>query len=711
MSILSSILEVFGKGNRSFDPDLDNCYSVLLNSLAKHKNEDQRGVMLMNDLKKWKKLEVSKRLLGFSHLFLTTKAFLSRQSRLPDLFEESLDEKVRIALGKHLENERIGLIFKDEETQKHLLGKFFILEILENAKSILGSTGNDMLKKSIDFCNEFPIINYDRIDGLGLISAPNDNLSIVLKDFSYQIAKKLSNSFGDDRISGFYRKSHQKIRNQYSLLSAFPFILDLIPEKYLRFEDINELDNAYLRDALKKTVEQLTARNDEIRKKNETLERTERKLKSLTDRLQIINDIDKTILKSDSLDEFIYGTLDIIQTKLHLTNASLVFFDFDKRYYSEHLLENGKQSVSQKLLDNFRGNLSKLKNSEYDLILPLNDSSLKQKLYYPIIEQGELIASISFEKGEEEYFGKDFIDTIEELTGGMAISIVNRKLEQELRKRNKDMTDSLYYAQRIQNALIPSFANFNQLFNNSFVLFRPKDVVSGDFYWAHQTFDNRKIWITADCTGHGVPGAIMSVIGFNILNKVVIERGIWETDKILDELKENIIQTLSQKGEESQTKDGMDVSVCIYNPNRGTLQYSGALSPIFIVRKDSGNLKIPTNLAIKEHDDNLIELLPNKMPAAYFEGVDTPFTKTTIVVEEGDSIYSFTDGYSDQFGGERDKKFMVKNFRKLLSSIAYLDMKEQKKLLEEAFLTWKGDREQIDDVCVIGIKIDESPSF
>ena len=128
------------------------------------------------------------------------------------------------------------------------------------------------------------------------------------------------------------------------------------------------------------------------------------------------------------------------------------------------------------------------------------------------------------------------------------------------------MTDSLYYAQRIQNALIPSFQNFNKLFNNSFVIFKPKDVVSGDFYWAHQTFDNRKIWITADCTGHGVPGAIMSVIGFNILNKVIIEKGIWETDIIINELRKNIIQTLSQKGDGHQAKDGMDISVCVYQP-------------------------------------------------------------------------------------------------------------------------------------------------
>lgn len=701
-----SISKLFGKGSNYSDKDWDHCSSVLVTSLLQHKTSDIRYIEVNNELLNWNKLTVTEKSKEFPRLFLLIRTYLRRYSKIPNLFDEDFNHKISTSLGKHLQLENIFLLFKEKDIQQILLSKFFLIQILNNAKEILGSTGNNMLNRGISFCNSFP--NYDKIhiEGLSMLETDSTDTLTILKDFSHQLSKKLSLSFGETRISGFYKTSHKYIRDQYGLLESFPFLLDLIPEQYLRFEDINTLDNAYLRDALKKTVDQLTERNSEIEKKNKELGKTEAKLQKLANRLQVINEIDRTILKSDSLDEFIYGTLDVLQTRMQLKNTSLVFFDFEKQFYSEHLLQDGVQKVQRKVMNNFQGNLDKLRQSE-PVINNQDNSSKDGTLYFPIIEQGELIASITFEKEETSDFSEEFIDTVKELSGGMAISIVNRKLEEELQKRNKDMTDSLYYAQRIQNALIPSFQNFTTLFEDNFVIFKPKDVVSGDFYWAHETFDNRKIWITADCTGHGVPGAIMSVIGFNILNKVVIEKGIWEPNKILDELRENIISTLTQKGDKHQTKDGMDVSVCVYNPNRGTLQYSGALNSIFIVRGSKSAEDFEGIPKVKIHPEGIIELQPDKMPAAFFEGTTTPFSKITVLLEEGDSVYTFSDGFSDQFGGINDKKFMVKNFRKLLASVSHLKMNEQKLLIEDAFINWKGDKEQIDDVCLIGIKITE----
>lgn len=709
MNLLHSLKRLIKGRHSFFDEEWNDCFSILKKSLIRFK-EDDRGASLIKQLNDWNKLEVKHKEEQFPSIYLTTKAFLGRKAKLPELFEESFNDRIIEATGSHLQKEKISLLFGKEEDQKVLLSKYFILDILINAKEILGNVSNSLLSKCIDFCEAIPTIDYSLLDGLDLHTIKNENHSIVLRDFSHQLAEHLSNSFGDKRISKLYKESHVKMSTQYGLLNTFPFVLDLIPEKYLKFEDINTLDNAYLRDALKKTVDQLTEKNEEIKKKNQELERTEQKLKKLTDRLLIINEIDRTTLMSDSLSDFIYGTLDVLQTRLNLTNSKLLFFDFEKKFYSEHILSEGKCTVKQNLLNSFRGDLDKLQNSEYDMV-PSDITSANNRYFYPILEQGKLIASISFEKKQTMNLGSDFINTIDEVTDGMAVSIVNKKLEEELKKRNKDMTDSLYYAQRIQKALIPSFDNFTKLFTDNFVFFKPKDLVSGDFYWAHRTFDNRKIWITADCTGHGVPGAIMSVIGFNILNKVVIEKGIWESDLILNELRREIISTLTQKGDDQQAKDGMDISICIYNPNRGTLQYSGALNSIFVIRNLEGKLGNPKSDRIKVHSEHLMELLPDKMPAAYFEGISKPFTKITIPVQKGDNIYTFSDGYADQFGGEKDKKFMIKNFRALLSSISHLPMREQVVLVEEAFDNWKRDSEQIDDVCVIGVKIEEALEF
>ena len=477
MDIFYSLSRLIKGRSNYFDEDWDNCYSVLNESLLKHKSQDVRFLAIHKELKRWRKLPILNKEGEFPDLFLNIKAFITRFSKLPSLFEENFNERVKDSIGVHFEKENIQLLFENESTQKLLLSKYFIIKILEDSRKILGSSNNNMLSRGIEFCKAIPEVKLELIDGLDLVAIESNHPLINLKNLSHQLAKKLSDSFGDTRIAGIYENSLEHVRKQYGILTVFPFLLDLIPEKYLRFEDINTLDNVYLRDALKKTVDQLTSKNAEIEKKNRALELTEAKLKKLTNKLQVINDIDRTILKSDSLNQFIYGTLDVLQTRMNLQNTSLVFFDFDTQFYSEHILKDGRPSVTKKMIHSFDGDINKLKNSKYDLSRLSHEGKKinKHKLFYPIIEQGKLIASISFERKKQIEFDHDFIDTVKEISGGMAISIVNKKLQEELKKRNKDMTDSLYYAQRIQNALTPSFENFNKLFGNSFVIFRPKE--------------------------------------------------------------------------------------------------------------------------------------------------------------------------------------------------------------------------------------------
>lgn len=221
----------------------------------------------------------------------------------------------------------------------------------------------------------------------------------------------------------------------------------------------------------------------------------------------------------------------------------------------------------------------------------------------------------------------------------------------------------------------------------------PKDVVSGDFYWAFQTDNNIAVWAVADCTGHGVPGALMSMIGNSLLNEIVIENKILQPDEILNRLRDKLIKALEQKGE-SQNRDGMDIALCVWDKNNNTLQYAGANNPVWIIRK---------NNELKDYE--LIELKPDKMPVGLHAGETKPFNVQTLNLNSEDTIYAFTDGFADQFGGEKGKKYKYKNFQALLMANADKSMQEQSEIIKNEFYIWKGNLEQIDDVCIVGISV------
>jgi serine phosphatase RsbU (regulator of sigma subunit)/TPR repeat protein len=270
-------------------------------------------------------------------------------------------------------------------------------------------------------------------------------------------------------------------------------------------------------------------------------------------------------------------------------------------------------------------------------------------------------------------------------------------------EKNQEISDSILYAQRIQNAILPPVASLKKKLKNGFLLFKPKDTVSGDFYWL-QEFDNLLIFAVADCTGHGVPGAMVSVICNNALNRSVREYHLTDPGEILDKTRELVIETFKLSGE--NVKDGMDISLCCYNPHSQSLSWAGANNPLWILRKNYTNsISIEPKQKIGEFGDiTLIELLPTKQPIGNYE-LKEKFSTQNIQLLKGDSLILFSDGYADQFGGERGKKLKYKPFKELLISIFDLEMENQKDELDMFFDKWKGDHEQIDDVCVIGVKI------
>ncbi len=228
---------------------------------------------------------------------------------------------------------------------------------------------------------------------------------------------------------------------------------------------------------------------------------------------------------------------------------------------------------------------------------------------------------------------------------------------------------------------------------NFFILYRPKDIVSGDFYYAqaHKALgSNKEIFYlcTADCTGHGVPGALMSMVGISRLNESILEKNIVKPNEILDNVRRGIIDSLNPEGSEEESKDGMDCVLCAYDFENNKLEFAAANNPLWLVR-----------------NKEVIEYKADKMPVGKYNDESKPFTLQTIDLQKGDTIYTFTDGYADQFGGPKGKKFKYKQLQDMLLAASDLPLDTQKEQLNSAFEKWKGDLEQVDDVCVIGIRI------
>jgi len=247
---------------------------------------------------------------------------------------------------------------------------------------------------------------------------------------------------------------------------------------------------------------------------------------------------------------------------------------------------------------------------------------------------------------------------------------------------HQEIQDSIAYAKRIQSAILPPIKLVKEYLKESFILYKPKDVVAGDFYWLEHK-DNKILFAAADCTGHGVPGAMVSVVCNNALNRSVREHGLTDVGAILDKTREIVIAEFEKS--EEDVKDGMDIALCSLEGNK--LLYAGAHNPLWTIR-----------------NGEIIETKANKQPIGQFDNPE-PYTTHSFELESGDSLYIFSDGYVDQFGGEKGKKFKARAFRELLLSIQDKSMEAQKIIIDESFEAWRDDLEQVDDVCVIGVKV------
>lgn len=269
------------------------------------------------------------------------------------------------------------------------------------------------------------------------------------------------------------------------------------------------------------------------------------------------------------------------------------------------------------------------------------------------------------------------------------IEVKNTELQAayvQIEEKNKDITDSIRYAKRLQEAILPEMEFVQTFGTTGFVFYRPKDIVSGDFYWMEQV-DDDVLFAAVDCTGHGVPGAFVSIVCSNLLTQAVNERGLRRPSEILDEVNIRLSETLRQQSDESKVRDGMDIALCRFDRRKMKLEFAGAFNPLFLIR-----------------NGQMFEYKADKFPVGAFMDEDLRrFSHNEISLEKDDMLYLFSDGYADQFGGPQGKKFKRSRFRDLLLAIHRLPLPEQREKLVTAFEDWRGSNVQVDDVLVMGI--------
>lgn len=334
----------------------------------------------------------------------------------------------------------------------------------------------------------------------------------------------------------------------------------------------------------------------------------------------------------------------------------------------------------------------KLQITEKEKIIAEQDLSIeKEKANTLVLIGGLVIVVLAFA----------FLFFYNQRTKKLVTQIENQKKEVELQKeiieiKNKDVMDSIHYAKYIQGSMLPSSKTIDSLFPNNFVLYKPKDVVAGDFYWT-ETINNNPTIAVCDCTGHGVPGAMVSIVACNALNRAVKEFKLSNPAQIFDKVNVLMQETFSKS--DYDVSDGMDGIICVFDYENMKLQIAAANNPLYVLTQPP----LQTNLI--QNPWQLSQISPNKQPIGRFKGEVVPFTLNEISIQKGEMIYLLTDGYADQFGGPKGKKFKYKQLQELLITIANDPIKEQKVALSDALANWKGDLDQVDDILIIGIRV------
>lgn len=473
------------------------------------------------------------------------------------------------------------------------------------------------------------------------------------------------------------------------------------------------LENANLYSGLENEV---AKRTSEIVQQKEEIEVTHKNA-------QILNAVGKDLISTTDINLIFKQLHENVSQLMDATCFGIRLFDKEQNViHYKYEIEDGKYHDDEAVVSMDTENNYSVWCVKHKTPIMINDNSTEyikyvkevhvvqgsfpySLIFQPLIKGGEVLGVITVQSYEKNAYTNYHLNILEALASYSVIALTNASMIEDLEKRvqertglvthqkeiieekNKNITDSIKYAQRIQKAILPDINTIKAFFTDAFVIFQPKDIVSGDFYWFEKV-GNKILFAVVDCTGHGVPGAFMSLIGSNALKRIVKEDGISDPGQILDLLDEDVSETLSQNINQETVKDGMDLALCAYDPETMQLEFAGAYNPLWIIR-----------------DGELLDFKGEKRAIGLSDSHSVSnFTTHTITIKKGDQLFLSSDGFADQFGGSNNKKLKIKKFKEMINS--EIDTMEAKgeKLLQD-FNLWKGDFEQLDDVCVIGIRV------
>jgi serine phosphatase RsbU (regulator of sigma subunit) len=558
------------------------------------------------------------------------------------LFEKNND-KNGLAAAYSLKSNAVGRIGKQKEELEYLLKSKLIYESISNVKG-LASTLHDL---SYVYCSHGKYGNaLSALEELKKLNLPKSS-----GDF-YSEINYGGIFFKQDKITEALTHFEKavKIAHEYKMLDSEITGITHVAECY---QSLNKLETAqeYYQSALLLATENhlLVEEKDALKGIVDLYEKEKKYNSAYTSlkRLKLIEDSLFNIEKIKSIND--------IEHKLQLTEKEKII---------------AEQSLS---LEKEKVELASSKNNTLMLIA------------------GLIIAGIAFV----------FLFYYNSKTKKLFALILKQKIEVESQKeiieiKNKDVMDSIHYAKYIQGSMLPSAKAMNLLFPENFVLYKPKDVVAGDFYWT-EIIDNKSILAVCDCTGHGVPGAMVSIVACNALNRAIKEFKLSNPALIFDKVNELMQETFSKS--DYEVSDGMDGVLCVFDYDTMKLHIAAANNPIWIVSQPA----IKTELW--EEPWSLSQITADKQPIGKFKEELSPFTLKTISVEKREMIYLFSDGYADQFGGPKGKKFKYKQLQELLTNIAKLPVAEQSLVLNKTITDWQGNLDQVDDILIVGIRI------
>ena len=532
----------------------------------------------------------------------------------------SLHQRLQNNRGIAISYNGLGNVFMDNHDVIKAL-KFF-----EKSKDF-HTLGGDQIGISIAHINIGTI--YDMMSSLS-----DDSLTIVAANINYKSKTPIKQSILDSAKLYFQGSIviNSRVGNQFGLVYGYNGIGDVLVKQNRYKEAIPQFERAY-----------------DISKELHAVSEQYESAKRLATCFEMVNNKDSA---------YFY-----LKTYTHLKEEVIGEERQRELFKKESQYEYDKQLQKQKLIKEAREAIVAEKEKRQTLIIVGIALVLLIVIYFAIILNKRLKTTRS---------QKHLIE----------------QQKSSLEQKNKEIIDSITYAKRIQDAMLTSNnyieAEVKKLDADSFIVFKPKDIVSGDFYWFYVD-DKVLYYITADCTGHGVPGGFMSMLGINLLSEIVIERKVKDPGTILNMLREEIIRSL--KTDDGYSMDGMDATLCKIDTEKQTLEYASANNSLYVIR-----------------DRELSEYKSQKMPVGYMENA-VSFQTFTVTLQKGDTIYTFTDGFADQFGGEKGKKFKYSQLKNKLVNLSDKSLTDQKHILDSTFESWKGHLEQVDDVCVIGVRI------